>query len=395
MSNKCIAFVDDEMQILRALRRLFTQTDYECLFFDSANEFLQYSGIGDVDLLITDIRMPNTDGIELMKQVKQMHPEIIRVALSGYTDSRQILSALESGLAKLYIYKPWENDELLKIIAGLLEMKDSLNDIRLLEIINSISSLPTLPVLYQKISQMVEKSESASRIAGEIENDPVIALKLLRVANTAYYGSKIGSVQQALVMLGMTNVKQIILTNTVFAHKDIAEYGEILWQQAALTNRIVNYFYEQLHNKHMPTHQSAVGLMHSIGIVFVSSMLAEGYQKIINHCSQQEKYNIIEAEMLSVNLTHMQLGSYLLNWWEMPYSMVEACFYYRDPLNEAVIDKEIVGLVHIASHCAWHCLGAPMFQFELKEEVCNRWGISKNMMQHAIKILGQDKAITK
>lgn len=88
---KRILFVDDEKQILRALKRLFVSSDYEVHFAESGEKALQLIESNDFDLLVTDIRMPEMDGLELLRQVKSESPLTLRVALSGYTDNKKNL----------------------------------------------------------------------------------------------------------------------------------------------------------------------------------------------------------------------------------------------------------------------------------------------------------------
>ena len=99
---KKILFVDDEKRILKSLRRLFYNTDYNCFFASGGKEALKILKEYKINLIITDIRMPKMDGFELLKKVKKHYPKITRVALSGYTDKDAIMEALEANLIKLY-----------------------------------------------------------------------------------------------------------------------------------------------------------------------------------------------------------------------------------------------------------------------------------------------------
>jgi len=81
--TKSILFVDDEKQILRALKRLFIRSDYETYYAESGEMALQILEDHAIDLLITDIRMPIMDGYELLRKVKEKYPLTLRVALSG------------------------------------------------------------------------------------------------------------------------------------------------------------------------------------------------------------------------------------------------------------------------------------------------------------------------
>ncbi|MBM7561425.1 HDOD domain-containing protein [Fusibacter tunisiensis] len=389
--SKVIAFVDDEQQILRALKRLFFQTDYTCLFFDKGGDLIQYLESNKIDILVTDIRMPEMDGIALMHAVKRMQPKVIRIALSGYTDSRQILAALDSGLARLYIYKPWDNDQLLSKIEGLIRMNDQLADPSLLQEINGLGSLPTIPDLYAKITDLIEKEASAQEVARLVDSDPAIAGKLLRIANTAYYGLHTGSVQQAIVMLGMSNVRQIILTNSVFERAAYMPYAKDLWQHASLVNQGVAYLYSLCYGKSLPNHQGTAGLMHTLGLLFLATVktdlyleLIEAVEKELQHSqtdNNQSIFDALETEFLPVR--HPEIGSFLLNWWELPFDIIEVAYHYREPKPELIVNKELVAMVHLVSHVAFGLLGLTQFQYALDKEFCDANG---NLTRHQLAI---------
>lgn len=65
-----------------------------------------------VNLILSDIRMPNMDGIELLTQIKECYPTIERVLLSGYADMEQSQQAIKDNVARIIMTKPWDNFEL-------------------------------------------------------------------------------------------------------------------------------------------------------------------------------------------------------------------------------------------------------------------------------------------
>lgn len=382
---KRIAFVDDEEQILRALKRLFFGTEYECIFVNQPNMLLEYLKTNTVDILVTDIRMPDLDGIELMRRVRSIRPEIIRVALSGYTDSRQIIGALDTGLARLYIYKPWDNDELKKIIDRLSSMMGKLHQESLRTTINGLGSLPTFPALYRGVLGLIEKEANASEIAGLIETDPAIASKLLRIANTAYYGSHTGSVQQAIMMLGMTNVRQIILTNAIFDAAEKLPYGKLLWRHAAVTNKAVAYLYQTIHQKPLPSHVGVVGLMHTIGLLFLATIKTSIYKEIVagveRNLALGNQFAFEALEKSALGASHWEVGSFLLNWWELPFDIVEAAYHYRRPIVDEINNHALVAIVHLVSHMVLKRLKLEGFNYPLNESLLLAGGIESPSMK--------------
>src|SRR5664279_5531626 len=84
--SRTLLLVDDEEYILASLRRLFRRDGYRILTANSGHEGLELLGCNDVDVIISDNRMPSMTGIEFLRQAKDAWPECIRMVLSGYTD---------------------------------------------------------------------------------------------------------------------------------------------------------------------------------------------------------------------------------------------------------------------------------------------------------------------
>lgn len=107
--------VDDEVANLRLLERLFSR-QFECLMAASGEDAIRLLEQHDVAILITDQRMPQMTGIDLLKHSARLRPHMVRILLTGYTDVEVLVDALNSGLVYLYVTKPWNNDDLkLKI----------------------------------------------------------------------------------------------------------------------------------------------------------------------------------------------------------------------------------------------------------------------------------------
>ncbi len=104
MSYK-ILIVDDEMPNLRLLERLFRR-DYYCLTASSGAEAIELLKQHDVAVVITDQRMPQMTGMELLKETSEMRPHMVRILLTGYTDVETLVEAINCGLIYMYVNKP-------------------------------------------------------------------------------------------------------------------------------------------------------------------------------------------------------------------------------------------------------------------------------------------------
>jgi response regulator RpfG family c-di-GMP phosphodiesterase len=115
-----LLIVDDELPNLRLLTRLFRQ-DFQCLTASSGEEAIKLLSQHDVAILITDQRMPQMSGIELLKQTAVLRPHMARILLTGYTDVEALVEAINCGLVHRYITKPWNNEDLKQKVNRALE----------------------------------------------------------------------------------------------------------------------------------------------------------------------------------------------------------------------------------------------------------------------------------
>lgn len=111
-----LLLVDDEPNILRALTRLLRRDGYTILTANSAQEGFELLARNNVQVIISDQRMPGMSGTEFLRKVKDIHPHTVRMVLSGYTDLASITEAINQGSIYKYLVKPWEDEQLREVI---------------------------------------------------------------------------------------------------------------------------------------------------------------------------------------------------------------------------------------------------------------------------------------
>lgn len=379
---KKILFVDDEQQILRALKRLFIRSEYETYYAKSGVEALDIMSENHIDMIITDIRMPEMDGYTLLEEVKKRYPLTIRAALSGYTDRLKIYKALESNLIKLYLFKPWDNDEIKELVKRLFKLRDTLNNKKVIDMINNIDKLPTLPQKYQEINTLIEKKADMSVIAKIIEEDQSISAKILRISNSAFYRNVTGSVKEAIMYIGLSNVKNIVLANSIIYSKNKG-YNKMknLYNHSILTNKLSHLIYEKYLDKKIPTLCATAGLLHDIGKVVFYEHFENEYKKVLTMNLQNSNTSIIECEKSILGFCHNEIGAFLLDWWRLPLSIVESALYHHSPLNDNIINKEIVSVIHLADYYAKRLLKHDSFETELEPQVFDYLSIKADLLE--------------
>lgn len=385
-TDKKILFVDDEVQILKSLNRLFMDTDYELFTADSGKVALAILANEKIDLVITDMRMPVMDGFELLQKIQEAHPTVLRIILSGYSEKKTILSALQKNLAKLYIMKPWDNNLLLEVVNQIFETENILCDENLIHLIHNTDDLPTLKTSYNQILNLLDNNAELGKIAKIIEKDPAIATKLLHIINSAFYDIKTGNIKQAIALLGFSTTRNIVLATSVvdsFAMKDM--YGVqlgIIWNHSFICSQILNIIYKKLLNKKLSEIESSAGLLHNIGMALFFKNFPEKYIEIFRSI-KKSKFDLLELERDFVNVTHQQAGAYLLKWWEIPYPIVEAALYHHTPFATGIINHELIYAVNIAQHYANTFVGNQLSD-ELDLNVFDALGIRKSQLEEEL-----------
>lgn len=114
-----VLFVDDEENILKAVRRVFPDDRYEILTAASGEQAIAVLEAGPpVQVVVSDYRMPGMGGVEFLRTVARRWPDAVRIALSGQADTSDLVSTINEGGVYKFIFKPWNEAELTVTIAN-------------------------------------------------------------------------------------------------------------------------------------------------------------------------------------------------------------------------------------------------------------------------------------
>lgn len=117
-----LLFVDDEKNILVSLRRLFRKEGYELFLAESGAEGLEIIKKEAIDLIVSDMRMPNMDGAEFLSQAKEIRRNIPSILLTGFSDQESTIRAINEGKISAYVSKPWEDNDIKLKVSSLLKI---------------------------------------------------------------------------------------------------------------------------------------------------------------------------------------------------------------------------------------------------------------------------------
>lgn len=152
-----ILFVDDETNVLKSLRRLLIDEEYEILTAESGKEALDViEAEQPMHIVISDYRMPEMNGVDFLKQVCERWPETIRIVLSGYADTASVVEAINDGQIYKFIAKPWNDDELKVTISKATDVYFLKQENTLLSR-ELIDANEELKMLNENLEQLVEE----------------------------------------------------------------------------------------------------------------------------------------------------------------------------------------------------------------------------------------------
>ena len=362
---KKVMFVDDEVQILKAIRRLFFDSNFKLYCAQSAEAALGILKGDSMDMLVTDMRMPGMDGLELLQIVRQEYPETVRIVLSGYTDDNEVMQTLQSNLAKAYLFKPWDNEELISVVEQNLQDGGINLPADLISYINNLSNLPTIRGRYRSILDALHGGMNFAAITAEIEKDQTVVAKILQVINSAFYGVKTASVKKAMACMGLGELEELVHSMEIMDCLQVSGTGscaaEIMWNHTYCTSRIQKIIHRCLPYGDRSRFDATAGLLHKIGVALMLKYYGSPYISMVQLALVGKVPDLLGWERSQYGFTHAELSAYLLRWWNAPSEIADAAAFYANPFDESLVHKELACIVHIAQHYACRAYGIGPF----------------------------------
>ncbi|MEP6933731.1 MAG: HDOD domain-containing protein [Nitrospirota bacterium] len=216
--------------------------------------------------------------------------------------------------------------------------------------IKKLEDLPTLPHVVQRLAAMIGRpTVSTEEIGAIIEKDQVLAAKVLRLANSPFYGfpSRIGSVAHAVIVLGFNVVKGLTLCASALSIMKDAGMDQ-LWRHSLGVAITANLLAARLEIKN-PEELFVAGLLHDIGKVVLYVKWPEVGSSIKDAAKAGGDRSLFELEQELTGLSHADIGGSLANAWNLPITLREPILYHHAPMlaKEAALQTAIVHVADI------------------------------------------------
>lgn len=247
--------VDDEPNILSALRRLLRPSGYRVLVAESGAEGLELMASEQVDLVISDMRMPNMDGAAFLAAVKAGWPDAVRILLTGYADMASTIDAINRGEIFRYVTKPWVDSDMLLTLRQGLERKALEADKRRLEALTQQQN-ETLRQLNESLEVKVQARTAELQKANErLKNSFLNSIKIfsslieLRHPALAGHSRRVAAMGRSLALKVGMDAKA---AQEVFLAGLLHDIGKIGFPDKLLAKPVRTMAFDELqvYNKH-------------------------------------------------------------------------------------------------------------------------------------------------
>lgn len=239
------------------------------------------------------------------------------------------------------------------------------SDVLIAKVLEGGASLPPLPANGDRLLAALRKplhSINVQEIAKLIENDPSLAARILRIANSAYYGSstEIRSLSQAIMRLGLVEtintVSFLLLRETLPEFPTVAGYScDDFWAHSwacAMAGRLLAHPDHQV--RVLPGELYMAGLLHGIGKLVLVLHCTEQFARCLQE-AREHRLLLREAEREILGFTDAILGAKLLRAWNLPHSIRTAVGAYPAPNGATEEHREIAALTQLAHIVANRC----------------------------------------
>jgi len=353
---KRILFVEDNEVLLELYGMLLSgeRDRWEVTLAPDAETALKLVQAKPFDVVASDMQMPGMNGIQLLSEVRRLHPQTSRIIISGLTDQAEAADSLNC--THLFIPKPFDAKTLRATLERIGSLDAFLKDDKLRGLAGKLRTLPSFPALYLEILREIESPTSSIQgIATIVAKDPAITAKILHVANSAAFGlsEKISDSADAVQMLGMTTVRSLVLSAQVysnFAPGRVKGFSaDALWSHLMKCGDLARAILRHERADFAECEDAfTAGMLHDMGKLMLADSLPDEFSRALELAAGEE-ISQCEAEQQVFGATHAGLAAYLLGLWGLPAAIVEAVAFHHTPEQSELKKCSALTAVHVAN----------------------------------------------
>jgi len=350
-----VLFVDDQTTLLNATERVVKRQtkNWKVKLATSGNEALELLEETPFDVIVSDMRMPGMDGVELLDTVRDRYPNIIRIILSGYSQNERTIESVR--VAHQFFIKPFSTQDLIDALVLTHSLYKRIRNPGLQSLIASIDRLPTPRQVYFDIQNAInDPNTTVEEIAQIVIRDTAITGKILQVVNSAFFGQsqRIESIEQAIKVLGLESIRSLIMIAGIASdHKEMLSgvisldlYSQHCVEVAYIARELARFLERPSDERDA---LFTMGLLHDVGKLVLLKKYVEVYQD--NHWKENPYTAITHINQIE-KLTdqHSLIGAALVALWGIPAKIVNAIAFHENPSEAGNDALHYVSILHLA-----------------------------------------------
>lgn len=304
---------------------------------------------GMFDVVISALQEHEADGLALLGRIQTRSPRTARIVLRPGTTHDATVQELP--MAQQVLSSFCEPTELWSVVERTCCLNGLVENPLIRELVGGLDRLPSVPRSYLALSQAMSRAEvRIEEIVAIVEQDSAMALKLLQLVNSAFFGRarKITSLSQAVSYLGLDVLRALALSAQVFGMLggcSLQAYGlEQLQERSMQTAYLARRF---LAARGMAEEGFTAGLLQDVGRLVLAVGLKDRYREVIDQARQQQQ-SPREAEQEAFGVTHAEVGAYLMSLWGLPAELIEAIAFHHNPGGVLHEQTELLDAIHVA-----------------------------------------------
>jgi HD-like signal output (HDOD) protein len=347
---KHILFVDDEPDVLQGLQRVLMDKidDWDMVFVDNGKEALEILERQHIDVIVSDMRMPGIDGANLLHQVHERHPDVVRIILTGHAGLDATLRAMP--VAHRFLTKPCQPGMLEETVSRAFDLQQLLNGAELHKLAGGVDKLPVQPVVYNQLTKALQDPKmDISRVAKIVTKDLGLCSKILHLTNSAFFGfsRKFANAEQAVSFIGMRMIREVVLSAEVFGAFENKQLGGLSLENEQKHAMACAGIARRIAPKELSENAFLAGMLHDIGKLVLATRAPKSMRRLLDNAPAGASM-APAAETELAEMDHGTLGAYLLGLWNLSPEIVEAVAYHHRP-KLAGTSFGLTSIVHIAN----------------------------------------------
>ena len=361
MDKKRLLFVDDEPMVLKGLQRTLRKMrhEWEILYAEGGEDALALLASQPVDVVISDMRMPGMDGAQLLEEVKDRFPQIVRIILSGQLDRDMTLRSVK--VAHQLLAKPCDVEVLREALQKTFALNRIVANDDIRRVVARIDTLPSMPASCTDIMEELQSEDaSIQKVADLIASDLGMTAKILQMVNSAFFGlyRQVNDVQGAVMLLGLDAIKALVLSINVFSAFNTRRIPffdlEGLWQHSlAVGGYARQIITTDFRDRELAATAFLAGMLHDIGKLILAVNFGDAYKALLQAMPEAPGERLVrEREMIGTS--HAEIGAYLMGLWGVESSILIAIGFHHNPLDSQETVFGPLTAVHAANGLNYH-----------------------------------------